>query len=373
MNDTVLDVSTAAALINQTLDYAYPTVTIVGEISSFKISKGYLVYADIKDDMSSLALFGTVSQITTPIEDGMMVELVAKPRLHHKFGFKLNIVSIKPVGKGSIKKSKDLLREKLEKEGLFAPERKRYIDPVPTSVGLITSVDSAAYADFTKILNERWIEVDVYAYDVSVQGDKSAESIVSALKYFSESVSPPDVAVVIRGGGSEDDLASFSDERVVRAVSASRVPTAVAIGHEVDVALAELAADMRASTPSNAAELLFPDKKDEQKTLEFKLQHLENLIKSSVDEPLAELKDSMIRLEDYAENFLVQKQNELEMASSMLNNFHPKNALSRGYALVSSGSKIVTSASNLKKGSELELLMSDGQIITEVKEVKQDG
>ena len=121
-------------------------------------------------------------------------------------------------------------------------------------------MQSAAYADFTKVLAARWGGLSIEVIDVQVQGEPAPRQITAAVDYFNSQAEPPEVLILIRGGGSAEDLAAFSTEQVTRAVAASRVPTLVAIGHEVDVSLAELAADMRASTPSNAAELLVPDR-----------------------------------------------------------------------------------------------------------------
>jgi exodeoxyribonuclease VII large subunit len=270
ISDPVFSVSDAIAVINQTFDSVYPTMTVVGELANFNISKNRWVYADLKDDSAKMRLFGTIFQLPGPLEDGMQLEIVGEPRLHPQFGFSLNIRSIRPVGEGSIKKAANLLQEKLEKEGLFSEIRKRPVPYAPIRVGLIASEESAAYFDFIKILNARWQGVEVELYNSVVQGDSAVESLVSAISFFNQESEPVEVLVMIRGGGSADDLSAFSSEQVVRAVASSRIPTAVAIGHEVDISLAELAADLRASTPSNAAELLFPDKKEQMDVLASK-------------------------------------------------------------------------------------------------------
>ncbi len=218
------------------------------------------MYFDLKDDESSVKFFGTVYALPGPLEDGMVVRVSGSPRLHPQYGFSVNYTNIQPVGEGSLRKAADLLAAKLEKEGLFAPERKRALPYPPGRVALITAGGSAAYADFVKILNARWRGVAVEHFDVLVQGEQAPGQIVSAIAAANALAAVPDVLVLTRGGGSAEDLAAFSTEPVVRAVAGSRVPTLVAIGHEVDFSLAELAADRRASTPSNAAELLTPDR-----------------------------------------------------------------------------------------------------------------
>lgn len=202
----------------------------------------------------------SVYQLCIAIEDGMRVVVVASPKLTQWGRFSLTVRSIRPSGEGSIKKSFELLRAKLAEEGLLALERKRVLPSMPSHLGVISSTGAAGYADFIKILDDRWAGLQVDVAHVQVQGDVAADQMIRALRYFSELEQPPQVVALIRGGGSADDLAVFNDEKLVRAVAASRVPVIAGIGHEVDESLVDLAADVRAATPSNAAQLLVPDK-----------------------------------------------------------------------------------------------------------------
>lgn len=245
MNDTVFTPTDFVAVFNQTIEHVYPVVTIEGELANFKVSRNAWVYFDIKDDLASIKFFGSVYSLPGPLEDGLKLRVVGAPRLHPQFGFSITFQSIQPVGEGAVKKAADLLRDKLEAEGLFAPERKRPLPEIPRRIGLVTAEASAACADFIKILGERWGGLEILLVDVLVQGAEAPIQITSAMKHF-EQLSPlADVIVLTRGGGSAEDLAAFNDERVVRAIAGSRTPTLVAIGHEVDVSLAELAADRR--------------------------------------------------------------------------------------------------------------------------------
>jgi exodeoxyribonuclease VII large subunit len=168
MEGVVLSPVDFVALLNQTLEFAYPTVTIEGELSNFRISKNRWVYFDLQDDAASVKFFGTVYMLPGPLEDGLKLRVVGSPRLHPRFGFSINILSMAPVGEGSIKKAADLLAAKLEAEGLFDPARKRLLPPAPKTIGLITAAASAAYADFIKILNERWGGIEILLADVYV-------------------------------------------------------------------------------------------------------------------------------------------------------------------------------------------------------------
>jgi exodeoxyribonuclease VII large subunit len=368
--DPSFSVSEAVAVLNQTLESIYPTITIVGELANYKIAKNRWIYADIKDDNAKLRCFGTIYQLPGPLEDGMLVQIVAEPRLHPQFGFSLNMRSIRPVGEGSIKKAANLLQAKLEKEGLFALERKRLIPYAPARVGLIASEQSAAYADFIKILNARWGGVEIELFDATVQGESAPESLISALQYFNQQSEPQDVLVMIRGGGSADDLSAFSVEQVTRAVAGSRIPTVVAIGHEVDISLAELAADLRASTPSNAAELLFPDKKEVSSQLALKRKNLEDSVFQYLKSAEDSLKNIAQQLSQHANQQLETKSQTLTHAVNMLESIHPKATLKRGYALIQSEGKLVSSVKQLAKGQEITLTVQDGSAKARVEGVQ---
>lgn len=360
ISEPVFSVSDAVAVINQTFDSIYPTMTIVGELANFNISKNRWVYGDLKDESAKMRLFGTVFQLPGPLEDGMQLEIVGEPRLHPQFGFSLNIRSIRPVGEGSIKKAANLLLEKLEKEGLFSEARKRLIPYAPVRVGLVTSEESAAYSDFIKILNARWQGVEIELFNSTVQGESAVESLVSAVSFFNQEPEPVEVLVMIRGGGSADDLSAFSSEQVVRAVASSRIPTVVAIGHESDVSLAELAADMRASTPSNAAELLFPDKKDQKEAIESKRKTMFLNANHFIDMRNNELQSVRESLSENVESILDNKMQKLKQATSILESVHPRATLRRGYALVESEGKLVSSIKQLKTGKKVKLTVQDG-------------
>ena len=366
-----LTVSDAVALINQTLDYAYPSITIIGELSSFQVSKGKWVYGDIKDDNSKLRLFGTVYQLQTPLEDGMMIEIVARPSLHPQYGFSLQLQSIKPVGEGSLKKSALMLEGKLAAEGLFALERKRTVPYPPQSIGLIASSESAAYADFIKITSARWPLAQIVHYDVAVQGSESVESIVRAIAYFSEQ-DISDTVVLIRGGGSSDDLAAFSTETVTRAVAASRIPTVVAIGHETDVSLAEKAADLAASTPSNAAELLYPDFKDVLSSMRTTKKQLSSLLTATLKSQDAMLSTMQYRLREASMQWLARQRELLAKQVALLRATHPKNTLARGYIFATDlNDQIIRSALQTQPSQLLKLHFHDGEVETTVNKEKK--
>lgn len=349
------DVSTAVAVLNQTLDFTFPSMKVIGEVSEMRISKGKWLYFDIKDEQSKLKCFGTVFTLKMPIEDGMMVEIVSQPRLHNLYGFSLNVVSMKPVGEGSLKKASDLLRLKLEKEGLFAPERKRTLPHPPERIALVASGESAAYADFVKIINARWPLLSIEHHEVHVQGMQAEAEIVAAVRAVNEQADQPEALVLIRGGGSADDLSAFSTEPVTRAIASSRVPTLVAIGHEVDVSLAELAADVRASTPSNAAELLVPDRSSVLEMVNSHLIALSRYTGDSISSQAQELRNNRRSMNEATQDFFDAANEDLRHARLRLESYHPNQVLKRGYAIVRKDGKLLQAAHELKAGDSLEV------------------
>ncbi len=370
MNDVVLSVSDFVALLSQTLEYAYPSVTIVGELANFRVSKNKWIYFDLKDEYSSLKFFGTVYQLPGPLEDGLVLQVRGAPRLHPQFGFSVNVQFMSPVGEGSLKKAATLLEAKLTKEGLFDPLRKRTLPYPPRRIGLITSDGSAAYHDFVKILNERWSGVEIQLADVQVQGEAASAQIVAALDYFNTRAQPVDVLVVTRGGGSADDLAVFSSEPVTRAVAGSRIPTLVAIGHEVDISLSEMAADQRASTPSNAAQLLVPDRVAElDKLSKFKWNMINQLEQLAVRQH-KELRGRQDMLNGLIHDAFVSVAKDVERRRFILHLMNPETVLKRGYAIVRRGKQVVSSARQLKKGQALSIQFADGNARGNITEVE---
>lgn len=371
MQPVVLSVSDFVAYLNQTLEVAYPYVEIEGELSNFRVSKNKWVYFDIKDETASVRCFGTVYMLPGPLEDGMMVRIAGSPRLHPLYNFSFNVQSVVPVGEGALRKAADLLAAKLTAEGLFDEARKRPLPYPPKHVALITAGGSAAYADFTKIAGERWGGLKIEHYDVLVQGSESPAQIVAALERVNKSADLPDVVVIVRGGGSAEDLAGFNDERVVRAVASSRVPTLVAIGHEVDLSLAELAADKRASTPSNAAELLLPDKHVELRQLERAGKQLDTYLLQIVSLRQKMLDQTQKQLDVQLHIVLQRALERLMYAKAMLGAYSPLRPLTQGFALVTQEGVVVRSVKSLKPGDDIQVKLTDGEVVSQVKSVEK--
>jgi exodeoxyribonuclease VII large subunit len=367
-SEVILEVSDFVALVNQTLEYAYSAVVIRGELANFRISKNKWVYFDLKDQSATVRFFGSVYQLKGPLEDGLMLRVRGTPKLHPLYGFSVTVTNMQPEGEGSLKRAADLLRMKLQAEGLFDQERKRPLLYPPVNLGLITSFESAAYIDFMKILNERWRGITIECADVQVQGEIAPEQIVNAIEYFNQKQQLPDVIVITRGGGSPEDLFAFNTEQVTRAVAASRIPTMVAIGHERDISLAELAADQRASTPSNAAELLVPDRKEVLRQLELLEAHSREVLMTNLHNHHQHLNQLNVNLERLLTSILQRSHNQLITYSQLLESLNPKAILGRGYAIVrKAGDVVIRHKNQVKSGDIVDIELSDGHINTIVR------
>ncbi len=299
MENEVLSVSELNAFINQTLQFAYPLVVVEGEISSYKVNQGKWVFFDLKDDESTISCFMPIYQLKVALQDGMMIRAVSSPNLTKWGKFSLTVRAVELAGEGSAKKAFELLRAKFEAEGLFAPERKRQVPTYVHRVGLITSRQAAAFNDFVTILNDRWSGVHVSQAQVQVQGMDAPAQIVRAIEYFNAHADGYDVLVVVRGGGSAEDLQAFNAENVVRAIYGSKIPTVVGIGHEDDVSLAELAADVRAATPTDAARRITADKHDIRGVIDFRIDKSYQAIINQIRESkrtIEEMKNSFSKL-----------------------------------------------------------------------------
>lgn len=362
MENVQLTVSDFVALVNQTLEYAYPTVSVVGEVAEFRVSQGKWVSFKLKDDNAVVDCFMGIYQLRIPLEDGMKIMVVASPRLNGKWGkFSLNIRAVKPVGEGSIKKGFELLKAKLEAEGLFAPERKRPLPRVPSRVGVITSTESAAYADFCKIINERWGGLEVEVAHTQVQGDPAADQIIRAIRYFNSLEILPDVLVIIRGGGSAEDLMTFNDEPLAREIAASRIPTLVGVGHEVDHTLADMVADRRAATPTNAAEILVPDRQEIIRTAHQQATSLGYVLVQAIDQQSGRIRE---QLDTAYRRIREQLDNAFERLATVrvvISQVNPDNVLKRGYALLKG---------ELTPGVAIEIETYTAYATAEVKDVR---
>ena len=362
-HEVIYSVSDFIATSNDIFEKSFPSVLIEGEISSFKVNQNKFVFFDLKDEESVLGCFMTVWQLRFPLEDGMKVVAQVKPKLTNWGKFSLTVEKITPKGEGSLKKSLEILKEKLTREGLFDENRKRRIPQDLQKVAVISSTQAAGYADFIKIINERWGGLKIIVAHTQVQGMAASDQIIRAIDFLNSQSGLPDVIAIIRGGGSADDLAVFNDEKLVRAVANSRVPIITGIGHEIDQSLCDLAADFAASTPSNVAQILTPNKFDEMRFLRSKILRTNDLLLSKIAElkKFNREKNQEIR-NRILQNILDQKR-EIQAKKRILESYNPQNILAKGYALISG---------EITTGKEITIKTIDKTITAEVKNVNQN-
>ena len=385
MIDQVLTVSEFNDYVNQTLEYAYPEVIIEGEISSFKVNQNKWVFFDLKDDSSTISCFMSIYQLKLPIQDGMLVKVHARPKLTQWGKFSITIMSIELSGEGSVKKAYEILKAKLDKEGIFSPDRKRLLPQFPKNIALITSRQAAAFNDFTTVLSDRWSGLNISHYQVQVQGEAAIDQIVAAVEYFNKQPDDYDALVIIRGGGSLEDLQVFQAEPIVRSIFASTIPTMVAIGHEDDVSLAELAADIRAATPTDAARRLVPDKKEfldditsstlmqtellrktivKSRIVLDSFNHSILILFKSLQSTIANYQVGMTAAMD---RLIAAHWSSLDAVNAKLVSLNPEAVLQRGYAVVrGDGDSVVRNYQDISIGEQLNIKLSKGQLDVKV-------
>ncbi len=349
------------SVVNQTLDYAYNSVLIEGEVASFKVNQGKWVFFDLKDEESSISCFMTLFQMRMPLEDGMKVIVRGVPKITKWGKFSFTVQAVTPVGEGNLKKAFEILKKKLAGEGLFLPEKKRGLPTDLARIGVISSTAAAGYADFIKIINARWGGLDIQVAHTQAQGLDAPDQMIRALKYFNER-SEVQLIVMIRGGGSADDLACFNDEALVRAIAASKIPVATGIGHEVDESLADLAADIRASTPSNLAEMITPDKKTMISSTREKVSRVGIVVLRKIDEQIDRNKDEIARIAREIKTKTDGILNDVLQKQKILDALNPEATLKRGYAILSG---------KISPGNVVKITTVDNIIKAKVEEVNE--
>lgn len=397
--------------INQTLEEQVGTTLVEGEVSQPRRWKERFLFFDLKDETSVVSCFAVALHVGTVLEDGMHVRVLGLPKLRGQSGrFSLTVEAIELVGEGALRRAYELLLGKLRAEGLFAPEHKQPLPRFPHRIGLITSADGAALGDVRRVLTERWGNFTLALCPVSVQGMQAVPNVLAALETFN-AYEPVDVILLTRGGGSMEDLAAFNDERMARAIFASRIPIIAAIGHEQDVTIAELVADARAATPSNAAQLAVPDRttialeleghyRHAMHTLERRLRHVSELLEAGtriLTERLVTLRNRLDRFSHaiqlvggHVRHRVVIDQQRLarsgELASShvqaiferlshrvrgfehVTTSLSPKLTFKRGYSFTTlkDSGRVVTNAQDAPIGTLLQTHLYQGRLESEV-------
>jgi exodeoxyribonuclease VII large subunit len=331
-----------------------PTVWVEGEVTELRRQDRWQsVFFTLKDPGDGACLpvsmpRGQFDALRLELGNGEQVHVFGRPELFEARGdFRFRALSIERFGLGDHLAALERLKRKLAAEGLFAPERKRGLPRFPRRVGLVTGNDAAAKRDVLTAITTRFPPARVVVAETYVQGPRAAPALVTAIEDLC-AIADLDVIVVARGGGSFEDLLPFSDERLVRAVASCRVPIVSAVGHEQDTPLTDLAADVRASTPSVAARLVVPDS----------------------DELRERLSQTRSRLQRAPLLLVERKRSRLEGAYGRLRALSPRATLERGYAIVRTGERIVRTSADLKSGSSVDVELGQGGFEATVEETR---
>jgi exodeoxyribonuclease VII large subunit len=415
----VVSVSALNEQIKNLLETTFVQVAVEGELSRITYHNSGHIYFTLKDSGSALSgvMFrGNASRLRFRLEEGLKVIVQGGITLYKPRGsYQINAVTIEPAGQGALALAYEQLKQKLSSEGLFDSERKKPLPPFPQKIALITSATGAALQDMKRVAAHRWPLAELYVYDAVVQGEQAPFSLTEALK--AADTAGYDVIVIGRGGGSMEDLWGFNNEALSRAIADARTPVVSAVGHEIDWVITDFVADVRASTPSAAIQLVLPDQYEvmmtldalqeqfdravmekismksqaiaflnerfEQHSVEQKILEQSLLVKQlmerynqSIDYAVSKSESALEPLQNrltQAEQLLLnQKQTMLESLQNTLQSQNPKLKDKKGYAQIVKDTKPV-SLENLAAGDEIQLMDSRYTAVAEVKSVAKNN
>ncbi|MEK7851167.1 MAG: exodeoxyribonuclease VII large subunit [Deltaproteobacteria bacterium] len=384
----VLTVSQLTSMVKGILEENFALVWVEGEFSNLRTPSSGHIYFTLKDETSQIraVMFrGRGSFLKFRLEDGLHIILRGNITVYETRGeYQILADYIEPVGAGALQLAFEQLKERLSKEGLFDQARKRPIPMVPKKVGIITSPTGAAIRDMLHILGRRFANLHILIYPVRVQGAEAPPEIIQALRDMN---AVPDLDVIIagRGGGSIEDLWAFNDEGVARAIYGSRVPVISAVGHETDFTIADFVADLRAPTPSAAAELVVQNKVELEERLEAlyrRLCHISrsrlNLLAShlgSLEGRLRTPRDKVLQLSQRLDDLTIRlglsvkqkvesSKKRLEREVSLLNSFNPLAILNRGYSIATKvpTGEVIKEIGAVNAGDRVGVRVTDGEM-----------
>jgi len=392
--DNVFSVSEITAHIKHVMETSLPNMFVEGEISNFtKHGSGHM-YFSLKDPGSSIRCVffrGHNSLLTFKPKVGDKVVCAGKVTVYERSGsYQLNVTRMFLSGVGELQIKFDKLKKKLEAEGLFDDIHKKPIPAFPRKIGVVTSATGAAFQDIKNVITRRF-PADVYLYPATVQGEKAAGEVIRGIEYFNLQF-PVDLLIIGRGGGSQEDLFCFNDENLARTIFASKIPIISGVGHEIDFTISDFVSDLRAPTPSAAAELAVPDKEKILQNLALYQRKMklgvENILNSkklalqSRDSMLLRyhpekilqgyqqrLDEATMRLSYRTSDYVKSYRNRLNILSTELKELSPKEAMKRGYSFIRLKKKLLNSVQDLNKGDSLEIILSDGKLQTEIQEI----
>lgn len=396
----VLTVSALTFVLKEVVEASFPHVWVSGEISNFTRAGSGHCYFTLKDDSAQLKAVlwkGTAQRLRFNLKDGLQVIASGPIEVYEARGvYQIVVEQLQPKGIGPLELAFRQLQQKLATEGLFAPERKRPLPRFPRRIALITSPTGAAVQDMIQVITRRWPKANIVIVPVVVQGPAAVPQIAAALRQV-HTIPEVDVCICGRGGGSLEDLWAFNEEAVARAIAACRIPVISAVGHEIDVTIADLVADKRALTPSEAGELVVPLESE----IRAELIQLRRRLSSSLRQqaqrarlrlesianrrcfarPLDRIRDLSLKLDEFDSRLrrgmkqsLESSRQQLGSIAASLNALSPLAVLDRGYSLTKRlpDGDLIRDAAQLREGDRLSTLLARGSVISEVKSVEID-
>ncbi len=389
----VFTISELNAQVHGLLEASFPELWVEGEISNCKAYPSGHTYLSLKDDKAQIkaVLFkGSSFGVKFKFTDGLKILARGRVTSYEARGELQFIISAaEPREKGALQLALEQLKAKLSAEGFFDEARKKPLPPFPKIIGIVTSGQGAAVRDIINVLSRRWPGLEIRVWPVKVQGPGAAAEIADAVRGFNELAPDTDVLLVGRGGGSIEDLWAFNEEPVARAIAGSTIPVISCVGHETDTTIADFVADLRAPTPSAAAEMAVPEKAAISDRIAELIDAMAQDLRDAVDslgrrlqyaashpflsDPRRLWEQRVQRVDDLAMRLPEALRRRLEnlglrlgAAAGRLDAISPLNVLARGYAIATSKGKVLTKAKQVKKGDAVTVRLSEGQIDCEV-------
>ena len=386
------------SLINQ--DEVLSMITVRGEISNLTIHRSGHIYFTLKDEGSVLkaVLFRSSAQkIKFALKEGMGVIVYGRVSVYAPSGqYQLYAENIQPDGIGALYLAYEQIKQRLANEGLFDSNRKKSLPQFPSNIGIVTSPTGAAIHDMINVMSRRYPIAKLTLYPSLVQGENAYKSIISGIRYFNETKSV-DIIIIGRGGGSLEDLWAFNSVELAYAIADSEIPIISAVGHESDFTIADFVADLRAPTPSAAAELAVPDALSVRNTIKFNLSSIEKSTLAKITQAkqrLAMLASSGVltsklnildsyrmnltilsdKLDSSIESIISNKKFSFSISAAKLNSISPLNTLSRGYAIVQNNcGTALSSIKDFNNGDEIAVHLADGNLKATVTKIHHNG
>ncbi len=394
----VLSVTQLSKNIRSLVESGLPSVWVEGEISNYKLHSSGHRYFTLKDRGAQIpcVMWRTRNSAGFDFKNGLSIRGYGKVTVWEQGGrYQMDVQAVLPLGVGSLQAQYEALKEKLASEGIFDLDRKRQIPRFPRAIGIVTSPTGAAIKDFVWGFQHLYPPAQLFLIPVAVQGVGSADQIATAIETFNK-LKNVDVIVIGRGGGSLEDLWAFNEEVLVRVVVASRIPIVSAVGHEVDISLCDLAADLRAPTPTGVAPLIVPDKRNLSRNLTDRKLRMARLVARRIELWRERLKSmsagygfqnlwgrvnaKRLQLDEYDSQIrrslgrnLQAKSRSFQALSQHFSSLSPKSVMKRGYSIVrNDNGDIVKSSRELEKNQRISITLFKGDALAEVTEVS-DG